>query len=140
MPVIVVDGDKDGADTLSEMLRHTGLHVVAVDMFDIQCGSVDWVDLIERRKPSVIVWDVPYPYAQAVAFLRLVCTSTVVRETPFVIMSTNAPAVRLLLQNNSPRHVAAILQKPYAMYAILGAIADARRWFDTPSVVAALGA
>lgn len=127
--VAVVEGDADARDMLAILLeQRVGVAAPTCGLRDVQRGGVDWPAWIREHDPDAILWDLPHPYAHAVAFLRLVCTSSTVAARPFIVLTTNALAVGRELDDCPAEHVVAVLQKPFSARDLLNAIIRASVW------------
>ena len=117
--VAVFNGSADTVDLLRRVLEQDGLQTVIGHIPEIKHGALDLVDFIERHAPSVIVYDVSPPYEENWTFLRLIRSSGAVAGTPFVITTTNRPALDALVGGTEAIE---IIGKPYDLQQVVDAV------------------
>ena len=119
-PVIAVfNGSADTVDLLRRVLEQDGLQTVVGHIPEIKHGGLDLIAFIERHAPAVIVYDVSPPYEENWTFLRLVRSSEAVSGTPFVITTTNRPALDALVGGTEAIE---IIGKPYDLQQVVDAV------------------
>jgi len=117
--VAVFNGSADTVDLLRRVLEQDGLQTVIGHIPEIKHGALDLVDFIERHAPSVIVYDVSPPYEENWTFLRLIRSSGAVAGTPFVITTTNRPALDALVGGTEAIEN---IGKPYDLQQVVDAV------------------
>ena len=117
--VAVFNGSADTVDLLRRVLEQNGLQTVAGHIPDIKQGGLDLVAFVEHHGPSVIVYDVSPPYEENWTFLRLVRSSGAVAGVPFVITTTNRPALDAIVGGNEAIE---IIGKPYDLQQVVDAV------------------
>ena len=119
-PVIAVfNGSADTVDLLRRVLEQEGLQTVVGHIPEIKQGGLDLIAFVERHAPSVIVYDVSPPYEENWTFLRLVRSSEAVSHKPFVITTTNRPALDALVGDTEAIE---IIGKPYDLQQVVDAV------------------
>lgn len=119
-PVIAVfNGSADTVDLLRTVLEQEGLHTVIGHIPEIKRGALDLVDFVTQHTPAVIVYDVSPPYDANWTFLRLVRSSEAVSGTPFVVTTTNKPALDGLVGETEAIE---IIGKPYDLQQVVDAV------------------
>lgn len=107
--VLVFDGSEDTLEMLSTYLSSSNLHVHTCLLTDVEAGRVDPVELIQRVRADVVVYDIDPPYTQKwQSVLELALDPAV--SCPFVFTTTNPTVVADLLKNVT---TATLLAKPY---------------------------
>jgi CheY-like chemotaxis protein len=119
-PVVAVfNGSADTVDLLRRVLEQDGLQTVVGHIPDIKQGGLDLVAFVEHHAPGVIVYDVSPPYEENWTFLRLVRSSGAVSGVPFVITTTNRPALDALVGGTEAIE---IIGKPYDLKQVVDAV------------------
>lgn len=119
-PVIAVfNGSSDTVDLLRTVLEQQGFQTVVGHIPEIKHGGLDLVEFVEHHVPAVIVYDVSPPYEGNWTFLRLVRSSGAVSNTPFVITTTNKPALDGLVGETEAIE---IIGKPYDLQQVVDAV------------------
>ena len=119
-PVIAVfNGSADTVDLLRRVLEQDGLQTVVGQIPEIKHGGLDLIAFVEHHAPSVIVYDVSPPYEENWTFLRLVRSSEAVSGKPFVITTTNRPALDALVGDTEAIE---IIGKPYDLQQVVDAV------------------
>jgi len=119
-PVIAVfNGSTDTVDLLRRVLEQGGLQTVVGHIPEIKQGGLDLVAFVEHHAPAVIVYDVSPPYEENWTFLRLVRSSGAVAGVPFVITTTNRPALDALVGGTEAIE---IIGKPYDLQQVVDAV------------------
>lgn len=135
--VAIVDSDDDNREMVAALLVHAGYVVSGCRLVDIQSGSVNWPEFVQKNTPDVVVWDVPHPYQNTATFLRLLCTSSTVQGIPFVITTTHAKNVENILADCPMEHVVGIISKPGPSLSLINMVEEAfakRRGWTMASV------
>ena len=119
-PVVAVfNGSADTVDLLRRVLEQDGLQTVIGHIPEIKHGGLDLVAFVENHAPSVIVYDVSPPYEENWTFLRLIRSSAAVAGKPFVITTTNRPALDALVGDTEAIE---IIGKPYDLQQVVDAV------------------
>ena len=119
-PVIAVfNSSSDTVDLLRRVLEQDGLQTVVGHIPEIKQGGLDLIAFIGRHVPAVIVYDVSPPYEENWTFLRLVRSSEAVSGKPFVITTTNKPALDALVGGTEAIE---IIGKPYDLQQVVDAV------------------
>ncbi len=119
-PVIAVfNASTDTVDLLRMALEKDGFHTVIGHIPEIKQGALDFLSFIESHTPAVIVYDVSPPYEGNWTFLRLVRSSEAVAGRPFVITTTNKPALEMLVGDTEAIE---IIGKPYDLQQVVDAV------------------
>ena len=119
-PVIAVfNSSSDTVDLLRRALEQEGLQTVIGHIPEIKQGGLDLIAFIGRHVPAVIVYDVSPPYEENWTFLRLVRSSEAVSGKPFVITTTNKPALDSLVGSTEAIE---IIGKPYDLQQVVDAV------------------
>ena len=119
-PVIAVfNASTDTVDLLRMALEKDGFHTVIGHIPEIKQGTLDLLSFIKSHAPAVIVYDVSPPYEGNWTFLRLVRSSEAVAGRPFVITTTNKPALEMLVGDTEAIE---IIGKPYDLQQVVDAV------------------
>jgi CheY-like chemotaxis protein len=119
-PVIAVfNSSSDTVDLLRRVLEQEGLQTVVGHIPQIKQGGLDLIAFIEGHAPAVILYDVSPPYEENWTFLRLVRSSQAVSGKPFVITTTNKPALDALVGGTEAIE---IIGKPYDLQQVVDAV------------------
>ena len=119
-PIIAVfNASDDTVELLRTALESQGFHTVVGHIPDVKSGELDLVAFIEHHAPSVIVYDISPPYDANWTFLRLVRNLEPVKGRPFVITTTNKPALDKLVGETEALE---IIGKPYDLAQIVDAV------------------
>ena len=119
-PIIAVfNASDDTVELLRTALESQGFHTVVGHIPDVKSGELDLVAFIEHHAPSVIVYDISPPYDANWTFLRLVQNLEPVKGRPFVITTTNKPALDKLVGGTEALE---IIGKPYDLAQIVDAV------------------
>ena len=117
--IAVFNSSSDTVDLLRRVLEQEGLQTVVGHIPEIKQGGLDLIAFIEGHAPAVIVYDVSPPYAENWTFLRLVRSSRAVSGKPFVITTTNKPALDALVGGTEAIE---IIGKPYDLQQVVDAV------------------
>ena len=119
-PVVAVfNASSDTVTLLRDALDAAGFRTVACHIPEIKQGGVDLIEFVERHAPSVFVYDISPPYEANWRFLRLVRSSGAVQDLPFVITTTNKPALDSLVGDTEAIE---IIGKPYDLQQVVDAV------------------
>jgi CheY-like chemotaxis protein len=119
-PVVAVfNASSDTVTLLRDALDAAGFRTVVCHIPEIKQGGVDLIEFVERHAPSVFVYDISPPYDSNWRFLRLVRSSGAVQDLPFVITTTNKPALDSLVGDTEAIEV---IGKPYDLQEIVAAV------------------
>ena len=114
-PVIAVfNSSPDTVDLLRTALETHGFQTVIGHIPEVKSGEFDLIAFIQDHAPAVIVYDVSPPYDANWTFLRLVRSAEPVKSRPFVITTTNKPALDSLVGETEAIE---IIGKPYDLAA-----------------------
>jgi DNA-binding response OmpR family regulator len=117
--IAVFNSSSDTVDLLRRVLEQEGLQTVVGHIPEIKQGGLDLIAFIESHDPAVIVYDVSPPYEENWTFLRLVRSSQAVSGKPFVITTTNKPALDALVGGTDAIE---IIGKPYDLQQVVDAV------------------
>ena len=117
--IAVFNSSSDTVDLLRRVLEQEGLQTVVGHIPEIKQGGLDLIAFIEGHAPAVIVYDVSPPYEENWTFLRLVRSSQAVSGKPFVITTTNKPALDALVGGTEAIE---IIGKPYDLQQVVDAV------------------
>jgi CheY-like chemotaxis protein len=120
--VAVINSSSDTVDLLRTFLEQEGFQTVVGHIPEIKQGGLDFIDFLERHGPAAIIYDISLPYDANWNFLRLVRSSEAVRELPFILTTTNKPALEQLV---GATDTIEILGKPYDLQQIADAVRSA---------------
>ena len=119
-PIIAVfNASGDTVELLRTALESEGFHTVIGHIPDVKSGELDLVAFIEDHTPAVIVYDISPPYDANWTFLRLVQNLEPVKGRPFVITTTNKPALDKLVGETEALE---IIGKPYDLAQVVDAV------------------
>jgi CheY-like chemotaxis protein len=119
-PIIAVfNASGDTVELLRTALESQGFHTVVGHIPDVKSGELDLVAFIEDHTPAVIVYDISPPYDANWTFLRLVQNLEPVKGRPFVITTTNKPALDKLVGETEALE---IIGKPYDLAQVVDAV------------------
>jgi len=117
--VAVINSTEDIVDLLRIWIEQAGFVVVGTMTSLIRDGEVDVEQFIGQHDPLVIVYDISPPYEENWTFLRLVRSSEAVSGKPFVITTTNRPALDALVGDTEAIE---IIGKPYDLQQVVDAV------------------
>ena len=119
-PIIAVfNSSNDTVELLRTALEGHGFHTVAGHIPEVKSGELDLLAFIEHHAPAVIVYDISPPYDANWNFLRLVRNLEPVKDRPFVITTTNKPALDSLVGETEAFE---IIGKPYDLLQVVEAV------------------
>jgi CheY-like chemotaxis protein len=119
-PIIAVfNASDDTVELLRTALESQGFHTVVGHIPDVKSGELDLVAFIKHHTPAVIVYDISPPYDANWTFLRLVQNLEPVKGRPFVITTTNKPALDKLVGETEALE---IIGKPYDLAQVVDAV------------------
>lgn len=119
--VLILNGNEDLLDVLSELLRAEGLSAVCVRIPDIERGREDFRKLVQEHDPAVIVFDVSVPFGRNWATFQELSTRPEVTGRPFVLTTTNREGARTYTGPD----IIELLLKPYDIGQFISAVRDA---------------
>jgi DNA-binding response OmpR family regulator len=121
MPVVaIVNTHEDTVNLLRHVFELDGFQTVNAFVHEIRRGDVDFVRFMSQHGPDVVVYDIAPPLAESWNFMKLIKNTEVLRGVPFVITTTNRPALQKLVGDDVEIHE--MLTKPYDIDEILGAV------------------
>lgn len=80
-------------DALTYVLEEAGHNVVSAFISDFRRGKRDLIAFMEEHGPDIIIYDLPPPYAEQLAFLRIVRNMEVMKGIRFLFTTTNKRAL-----------------------------------------------
>lgn len=108
--VAVINSSQDTVEMLRALLERQGWETVEGHVDDIKRGRLDFIEYLETHDPGVLIWDVPPPYDQNWAFLRLVRSSRAMDNRVVIVTTTNKAALERFV---GPTDALEIFSKPY---------------------------
>src|SRR5262245_12148804 len=120
--VAVFNSSSDTVSLLRAALDAAGFQTAIGHIPEVKQGGLDFVEFVERHVPLLIVYDISPPYDANWNFLRLIRSSEVVRGLPFIITTTNKPALESLV---GPTQAIEIIGKPYDLDTVVAAVRSA---------------
>lgn len=119
-PIIAVfNSSSDTVDLLRTALEANGFQTVTGHIPEVKSGQLDFIAFIQDHAPAVIVYDISPPYEANWTFLRLVRSTEPVTSRPFIITTTNKPALDELVGDT---HAIEIIGKPYDLQQVVDAV------------------
>jgi DNA-binding response OmpR family regulator len=120
MPKIaLINSSEDTVEMLRTLLEREGWETVQAHVDDIKRGRTDFLKYLEVHDPQVILWDVPPPYDQNWAFLRLVRSSRAMDGRVVIVTTTNKQALERFV---GPTDALEIFTKPYDVEVLIDTI------------------
>lgn len=123
--VAIVNTSPDTIDLLRMPLERAGFVVVSCFTYDIRDGKIDFDAFMRTHRPAVIAYDVSVPYVKNFRLYEHVRAMPSVRESRFVLTSTNAPVVQKLAGRDEK--VYEVVDKAENLDRIIRAVKDASR-------------
>ena len=87
--VAIFNASDDTVEMIKAVLAERGYRVVNETTDHVKSGALDFVRLIEARKPDAIVWDIAPPYERNWNFFKLLRTSDILKRCLLVLTTTN---------------------------------------------------
>ncbi len=116
--LLVVNNSVETMALLREVFEAEGWLVVTGQVDDVKRGRLDLVELVERHRPQVLLWDLAPPYRENWTFLRLARSTEAVRPLHLVVTTTNKRALEELV---GPTESLELIGKPVDHEVILEA-------------------
>jgi CheY-like chemotaxis protein len=111
MPTVaVINSSEDTVEMLRTLLQQEGWETATAHVDDLKRGRVDCLKFLEAHDPGVIIYDVPPPYDQNWAFLRLLRSSRAMEGRVVIVTTTNKAALERFV---GPTDALEIVTKPY---------------------------
>lgn len=129
--VAVINSSEDTVEMLRTLLEQDGWQAVDAHVDDIKRGRTDFLKFLEVHDPGVIIWDVPPPYDQNWAFLRLVRSSEGMQGRIIIVTTTNKAALERFV---GPTDAIEIFTKPYDVDILIDTISRTLKVSDHPSL------
>jgi len=120
--IAVFNSSDDTVELLRTALEAEGFQTVAGHIPDVKKGDLDLIDFVNHHTPAVILYDISPPYDANWRFLRLVRSSESVKKYPFVLTTTNKPALEQLVGETEALE---IIGKPYDLRQVVDAVRTA---------------
>jgi len=119
-PIIAVfNSSSDTVDLLRTALETQGFQTVIGHIPEVKSGNLDLIAFIQDHGPAVIVYDISPPYDANWTFLRLVRSAEPVKSRPFVITTTNKPALDRMVGETDALE---IIGKPYDLDQVVASV------------------
>jgi DNA-binding NtrC family response regulator len=108
--IAIINSSEDTVEMLRALLEREGWRTAECHLDDIKRGRIDFLKFLETHDPGVIIYDVPPPYDQNWAFLRLLRSSRAMESRVVIVTTTNKPALERFV---GPTDALEIFTKPY---------------------------
>jgi len=116
----VINSNDDTIEMLRFVLEQAGFNTVTAHIPDIKRGSTDFLEFLKTHEPSIIVYDLGFPYEENWTFLQLLRATEVGSRTKFLLTTTN----KHLLSKAIGRDLDAfeLSEKPYDIDAFVQSV------------------
>jgi len=115
----VFNSSEDTVELLRTALEAEGFQTVVGHIPDVKKGEMDLIEFVNHHAPAVIVYDISPPYDANWTFLRLVRSAEPVKSRPFVITTTNKPALDRMVGETDALE---IIGKPYDLDQVVESV------------------
>ena len=117
--VAIINSSEDTVEMLRTLLEREGWQTVQGHVDDLKRGRVDFLQFLQIHDPGVIIYDVPPPYDQNWAFLRLLRSSRAMEGRVVIVTTTNKMALERFV---GPTDALEIFTKPYDVDLLIDAL------------------
>lgn len=126
-PVIaVVNTTPELIAMLEDLLAQEGYPVVTANLTDFRSGKRDLIEFINTHDPSILIYDLPPPYAEQLKFLHLFRDLQVIQGRKFIFTTTNRKALEEV-KGGSQLAAIEVIGKPFDLEQILEAVRKAEK-------------
>lgn len=121
--VAVFNTSPDTVDMLRIVIERAGFVVVSAFTYELRDAKVDIEAFVRQHAPRVVVYDLAPPYEQSWRLFQHFCSLPILRDTAFVVTTTNARHVKTVAGPEQALHE--IVGKPYDLDRIVEAVVAA---------------